>query len=315
MDVAVIVPLYNKEEYIARAIDSILRQTYQDLELVIVDDGSTDNGPDVVRQYRDSRFRLIQQANAGPGAARNRGISESSAPLLAFLDADDEWLPTFLEESIHALKHNPECVFTNAASLYGPNRTSMISQLKRSGVKDGVWRLSPKIRTFKELSDIYTGYHTATMVCRRSVVEQYGGFYSKDNCLFGEDPYLIMQMLLGHHVYRIMKPLVWIHTEASDLSFRTGRKVYPIEPCFMNPIPMRDNCLPEYRSLLDYWLACKALKAASMHIDTGNLSNARYLIKAFPLMRTWRWEYLKVKSKLSLPLMTLLLRIIKRATK
>src|SRR5512143_913149 len=93
--VGVVIPLYNKGTLVRRALNSVLGQTFQNFEVVVVDDGSTDEGPDVVRECSDSRVRLIQQANAGPGAARNRGARETQAPLLAFLDADDEWMPRF----------------------------------------------------------------------------------------------------------------------------------------------------------------------------------------------------------------------------
>jgi len=88
--VSIIIPLYNKGKYIARALDSVFAQTYQDFEAIVVDDGSTDYGPDIVRKHDDPRLRLIQQANAGPGSARNRGIKETTAPYLAFLDNVEE---------------------------------------------------------------------------------------------------------------------------------------------------------------------------------------------------------------------------------
>ena len=95
--VSVIIPLYNKSKYIARALDSVFVQTYRDFEVIVVDDGSTDDGPEIVKGYSDPRIRLIYQVNAGPGAARNRGAEESMGPWLAFLDADDELLPDFLK--------------------------------------------------------------------------------------------------------------------------------------------------------------------------------------------------------------------------
>ena len=109
MDVSVVIPLYNKEQYIARAIDSILNQSVQPTEIIIVNDGSTDNSELVVKQYTDPRIRLITQENAGEGAARNRGVKEAKCDLVAFLDADDEWKPEFLEQ-IQRLYHNfPDC--------------------------------------------------------------------------------------------------------------------------------------------------------------------------------------------------------------
>src|SRR6185312_7639068 len=93
--VSVVLPLYNKAPFITRALDSIAAQTYRNFEAIIVDDGSTDGSGDIAASYPDPRFRVIRQTNAGPGAARNRGVDEAKGEVLAFLDADDEWLPGF----------------------------------------------------------------------------------------------------------------------------------------------------------------------------------------------------------------------------
>jgi glycosyltransferase involved in cell wall biosynthesis len=93
---SVIVPLFNNAAVVARSIRSILRQDYGDLEIVVVDDGSTDSGAEVVGGFEDPRVRLIVQANQGPSAARNRGVVEALGDWIGFLDADDEWMPTML---------------------------------------------------------------------------------------------------------------------------------------------------------------------------------------------------------------------------
>lgn len=101
--VTVVMPCYNAAEYIAEAIDSVLHQSYPHVELIVVDDGSTDDSVAVVQRYQE-RLRLIQQPNKGASAARNRGIVSGTGEYLAFLDADDFWHPDFLARMIEALR-------------------------------------------------------------------------------------------------------------------------------------------------------------------------------------------------------------------
>jgi len=95
---SVVVPLHNRERYVARAVASVLGQSCGDFEILVVDDGSTDGGSEKVEAIGDPRIRLITQANAGPGAARSRGVHESRGEWVAFLDADDLWFPGHLAE-------------------------------------------------------------------------------------------------------------------------------------------------------------------------------------------------------------------------
>lgn len=95
--VSIVIPLYNKVPHIARAINSALGQTVQDFEIIVVNDGSTDGSAEVVAKMVDCRIRVVHQRNQGVSVARNRGIDEASADLVAFLDADDSWKPWFLE--------------------------------------------------------------------------------------------------------------------------------------------------------------------------------------------------------------------------
>ena len=105
---SVVIPLYNKEPHIQRTINSVLAQKVQDFEIIVVDDGSTDNSVEVVKDFKDQRIRLIRQKNAGVSAARNKGIEETKADLIAFLDADDEWKPCFLETVLRLREKYPE---------------------------------------------------------------------------------------------------------------------------------------------------------------------------------------------------------------
>ena len=100
---SVIIPLYNKEKYIKQTILSVLNQTFSDFEIIVVDDGSTDKSSEIVKFINSRKIKLIYQENSGPSRARNRGIEEARGEYLAFLDADDEWLPKKLES--HYLFH------------------------------------------------------------------------------------------------------------------------------------------------------------------------------------------------------------------
>jgi len=97
--VSVIIPAYNAERFLRETLDSVLAQTYRDFEVVVVDDGSTDSTREIVRSSAGP-VRLIEQANAGPSAARNHGIRESGGELIAFVDSDDLWLPDKLAEQV-----------------------------------------------------------------------------------------------------------------------------------------------------------------------------------------------------------------------
>ncbi|WP_298807451.1 glycosyltransferase [uncultured Psychrobacter sp.] len=96
MKFSVVIPLYNKANHIQRAIDSVLNQSIQDFECIVVNDGSTDDSEQLVKNYNNKCVRLINQKNGGEAAARNRGIKEAKGDFIAFLDADDEWEVEFL---------------------------------------------------------------------------------------------------------------------------------------------------------------------------------------------------------------------------
>ncbi len=109
--VSVIIPTYNRGWCLSEAIDSVLAQDFQDYELIVVDDGSTDNTREILNGY-EHEIIVLQQANKGVSAARNRGIAEAGGQLIAFLDSDDVWLPRKLSRQVDFFKLNPEAVIT-----------------------------------------------------------------------------------------------------------------------------------------------------------------------------------------------------------
>lgn len=116
--ISVIIPLYNKERYILSTIDSVLAQTYTDYEVVVIDDGSTDNGLKIVEQLKCPKIRVIKQKNAGVSAARNHGILEAKGELICFLDADDIWMPDYLATQYQLYSEYPDCAMFATNYLY-----------------------------------------------------------------------------------------------------------------------------------------------------------------------------------------------------
>ena len=116
--VSIVLPVWNREGTVRAAIDSVLGQGFGDLELIVVDDGSTDGSVAAVQAVKDARLRLIRHpVNRGAGAARNTGIDAARAPVVAFQDSDDLWRPAFLERLLAALAAQPAAVAAYAAMV------------------------------------------------------------------------------------------------------------------------------------------------------------------------------------------------------
>jgi len=119
MDVSVLIPAYNREKTICRAIQSVLQQTFQDFELIIVDDGSQDGTVEVIKKIIDPRIKVVRHPkNSGSSEARNTAVKSSSGRYLAFLDSDDEWLPEKLTKQMEALRNEQEEIIANVCGYY-----------------------------------------------------------------------------------------------------------------------------------------------------------------------------------------------------
>lgn len=116
--VSVVVPLYQTERYIAEALASVLAQTYLNFEVIVVDDGSSDNGPQIARSIQDARLRVVTQANRGLAGARNTGVREARGAYVAFLDADDRWQPGKLAAHVAQLDRNSAIGVSFSASTF-----------------------------------------------------------------------------------------------------------------------------------------------------------------------------------------------------
>ena len=134
MKFSIVIPLYNKEKHVARAINSILNQTYQDFEIIIVDDGSTDFSYEEVKKINDPRIKIIRQKNLGVSSARNTGIKEAKNNYIGFLDADDKWKPDFLETIKKLIKDFPGAgAYATSYEIQKENRV-LIKQIGRAHV-------------------------------------------------------------------------------------------------------------------------------------------------------------------------------------
>ena len=119
MDISIIIPVYNKSKLINRCLDSIYNQTTDySYEVVLVDDGSTDNSVELIKARTESNIILFEQQNAGPSAARNKGVELSHGKYCAYLDADDYWEDSFIEKTVSFLEEHKDCVAVNVAQCH-----------------------------------------------------------------------------------------------------------------------------------------------------------------------------------------------------
>ena len=141
--ISVVIPLYNKQQEIGAAVRSALAQTRPPQEIIVVDDGSTDGGAEVVRAIGSPLVRLVRQSNAGVCAARNRGIAESTGEYIALLDADDAWEPGFLAEIAAMIRKFPGCgLYCTAFSIISHDGTYPAPTPSERGVVANFFRES-----------------------------------------------------------------------------------------------------------------------------------------------------------------------------
>lgn len=171
--VSVIIPACNAESCLSTAVDSVLSQSLTAHEIIVVNDGSTDDTVGVARSYGD-RIIYADQENLGQGAARNHGLRIATGDYIAFLDADDFWLPKFLEKSVAFLENNPDAIAVNCASLTrledGSEVVGPACVADKSFGTDAVV-LDDFYRFWAEQDHVRTG----TVLIRRSVIDEAGG--------------------------------------------------------------------------------------------------------------------------------------------
>jgi glycosyltransferase involved in cell wall biosynthesis len=207
--VAVIIPTHNRSRLVAEAIDSVLAQTFRDLEAVVVDDGSTDDTPAVLRGRfgSESRVRSLRQERTGPAAARNRGIRASSSDLVAFLDSDDLWLAEKLALQVARLDAEPAAPFCFCDRVTDA-RTMRGSRFRAKGFAGDT--------TLRGMVEKGFPLSTPSVVIRRSVLDRVGLF---DESLAGaEDWDLWIRALAEGPAACVERPLTVVRPQPDSLS-------------------------------------------------------------------------------------------------
>jgi glycosyltransferase involved in cell wall biosynthesis len=196
--VSVVIPAYNYGRYLAEAIDSVLAQTHRPLEIIVVDDGSTDETAEVIASYGE-RIRAIRQANAGVSAARNTGIDAARGEYLAFLDADDTWYPRKLELQMARFEAEPSLGLVHAGLEVVDGEGRMLAVMTRGhqgSISHNLLRLQ---------QDVLVGPGSSIVVPRR-VAQEVGGF--DERLAPSEDWDFCYRIAVRYHVGFVPEPLV-----------------------------------------------------------------------------------------------------------
>jgi len=207
--VSVIIPTYNRASAVCEAIGSVLDQTYGDLEVLVVDDGSTDGTAGIVAETfgPDPRVKVLSRPNGGPAAARNHGIRQARGELIAFLDSDDLWEPDKLELQVAQLDAEPDVAlsFTDRISQDAPGGRT---RFRETGF-DGRTGIASLVAGNIPIS-------TPCVVVRRAVLESVGLFDETFTC--AEDWDLWLRVLSRHRVAAIDRPLTLIRRRDDSIS-------------------------------------------------------------------------------------------------
>lgn len=220
---SVIVPLYNKEHYIEKTISSILNQSYIDFEIIVVNDGSTDNSVQVVERIQDPRIRLVSKKNEGVSAARNYGILLAQNPYIALIDGDDWWDISFLEKMYVLIQKYPNMV------MYG---SSYAEVCKHEVLPVFIHDLMPKGQQIIDYIDVFSAHlvppiNTSSVVIRKDILLK-KRFDNKIST--GEDILLWLQITSEYKVAYMNEVLSFYNR---DVLGSITRKLIPINKNFM----------------------------------------------------------------------------------
>ena len=220
---SVIIPLYNKAPYVAKAIESVLGQTYRDFEVIVIDDGSIDQSLEVAKTFENKSITIVSQPNSGVSTARNNGVKLAKYPYICFLDADDWWHPTFLEEMKRLITDFPD------AGIYGSGYYI---------VKNGQERIAPIgvpqgfERGIIDYCEVYAKtlcmpLTSISVAIPKHIFDEEEGFKSK--LKLGEDFDLWIRIILKHKAILVNKPLAYYNQDVEVNNRAIGSRFYKPE--------------------------------------------------------------------------------------
>jgi glycosyltransferase involved in cell wall biosynthesis len=289
MSISVIIPAYNAGVTIARAIESVLNQTLPPDEVIVVDDGSTDDTAEVIKKF-GNQVHYIFQENSSCGAARNTGIRAANCEWIAFQDADDEWLAHKLETQVKLLEANPELQWsgsncylaTGAQCSYKSNPARAKAMMSGPGYYDNFFRAFSK-NSFR--------LHPNTVIIKRHVFDEIGLF--NEELLRSEDTDMWCRIAFVHPKFGFVpEPLTIAHLDAQNpdlvkLRIEAKSGVY-FRKMVQSHLPLAEkyNYLPEYKAFASLVLR-RCLAGTIFH---GLKADARETVNNFKNLFPWYWR-------------------------
>jgi glycosyltransferase involved in cell wall biosynthesis len=275
--ISIVIPLYNKEKSISRTLRSVLDQTEQRFELIVVNDGSTDNSASVTQSLLVNG-RIINQKNAGASVARNRGVLEATTDLIAFLDADDEWYPEFLESILKLKQQFPKAdVF--ASSYYTHNVKGILSPPVSSPLFSPDWM--GIIPNYLETIHMGFPFNQSSFAVSKKTLEGIGGF--PIGVKYAEDSDTWIRLSLKSKIAYINKPLSIYHLEAENRASNLHKKTnnlfeLPYQVKELNRYLYSGGISENQRQAAIEYIVKFKLPLAQKHLYYGNTQEARELI-------------------------------------
>ena len=255
MSISVIIPVFNGEKTIQETIDSILNQTFQNIELIIINDGSTDSTVQIINNISDSRIKLFSYANGGLSTSRNRGISLAQGEYISFIDADDLWTPDKLESQWQALQENPQADVAYSWTDYIDESSNFLKSGRRIKANGDAFS---KLLLFNFLDN------GSNPLIRQKALEKVGDF-DRSICTAG-DKDMWLRLAANYNFVCVEKPQILYRISTNSMSTNLKRQeaasLKVLERAFSNPKAEKLQHLKKQSlSYLYQYLTFKAIEA------------------------------------------------------